>query len=69
MPKSTEALVRLKAKKAAHVSWAKTENRTARTSAARAAFEARFKNEDERKAYYADLAIKSAEARRAKKAS
>ena len=63
----------LQAKIAAHTSWANTVNRTARTANAREAFEARFLAEadgDElraaslRKAYFARLALKSAQARR-----
>ena len=48
----------------AHESWARTEDRTARTAPARAAFEARFPNENARKAYFLRLALKSANARR-----
>jgi hypothetical protein len=48
----------------AHESWARTTDRTARTAPARAAFEARFPNENARKAYFLRLALKSAKARR-----
>jgi hypothetical protein len=58
---------------AAHTSWGNTVNRSARTRNAREAFEARFLAEadgDElrakslRKAYFAKMALKSAQARR-----
>ena len=66
---------------AAHESWARTENRSARTEAARRAAEERFEREVDpdgtltpaertqranhaRKAYFARLALKSAQARR-----
>lgn len=49
-------------------SWARTEDRSARTAPARAAFNARFADypdpEAARKAYFARLALKSAQARR-----
>lgn len=57
----------------AHVSWANTTNRTARTAPARAALEAKFLAEADgdplraehlRKAYYLRLAQRSAEVRR-----
>jgi hypothetical protein len=63
----------LRAQIAAHESWGRTENRSARTANARRAFEDRFLAEadgDElrakslRKAYFAKLALKSAQARR-----
>jgi hypothetical protein len=66
----------LAGRKGAHLSWAHTDNRTARTAAARAALEQRFLDEAGgdpvraghlRKAFYADLALKSAKARRAKR--
>lgn len=61
---------------AAHESWANTTDRTARTAPARAALEQRFLDEADgdpvraahlKKAYYARLALKSAQARRARK--
>lgn len=64
---------RLFASELAHLSWAKTENRTERTANARAKFEQRFldqaggdpvKAAHLRKAFYANLARKSAAARR-----
>jgi len=57
----------------AHTSWANTKNRTARTAKARNAFEDKFlaeadgdpdRAESLRKAYFARLAFKSAQARR-----
>lgn len=63
----------LQARLAAHTSWARTADRTARTAAARAAFDARFLNEAGgdpvraehlRAAYYTRLSLKSAQARR-----
>lgn len=60
---------------AAHVSWANTSDRTARTAPAREAMARKFleqadgdpkRAESLRKAYYLDLARKSAEARRRK---
>ncbi len=59
----------------AHTSWANTTDRTARTAPARAALEAKFLEQADgdpvraahlRKAYYARLALKSAQARRAR---
>jgi len=56
-----------------HKSWANTDDRTARTAPARRAFEDRFLKEADgdpqraeslRKAYYARLSLKSAQARR-----
>lgn len=60
-------------KLAAHESWANTANRTARTAPARAALDAKFLEQAGgdpiraahlRKAYFARLALKSAQARR-----
>lgn len=60
----------------AHTSWANTKDRTARTAPARAALEQRFLDQADgdpvraahlRKAYYQRLALKSAQARRARK--
>jgi hypothetical protein len=57
----------------AHLSWGKTEDRAARTSPAREKFEQRFIDQADgdpvraaslRKAYYANLALQSAKARR-----
>lgn len=73
MPRPAPAERRLVAQIAAHASWAATPNRSARTAAARAALDARFLAEANgdpigaehlRKAYYARLALKSAQARR-----
>lgn len=64
---------RLHARVAAHMSWANTPNRTARTAPARAALEAKFldaaggdpiRAEHLRKAHFARLALKSAASRR-----
>lgn len=61
---------------AAHESWANTVDRTARTAPARAALEQKWLDQAEgdpqraaslKKAYYARLALKSAQARRARK--
>jgi hypothetical protein len=63
----------LRAQIAAHESWAQTEDRSARTASARNAFEDKFLEEADgdpkraaslRKAYFARLALKSAQARR-----
>lgn len=59
----------------AHVSWANTEDRTARTAPARAALDAKFlkqaggdpvRAEHLKKAHFQRLALKSAKARRAR---
>lgn len=63
----------LQGRVAAHMSWANTENRTARTANARAAMWQKFLNEANgdpvraehlRKAFYGRMALKSAQARR-----
>jgi hypothetical protein len=68
-----ESEISQQARIAAHISWANTVDRTTRTRNAREAFEARFLAEadgDElrakslRNAYFAKLALKSAQARR-----
>lgn len=68
----------LRAQIAAHESWAQTENRTARTANGRQAFNDKFLAEADgdpvravhlRKAFYARLALKSAQARRRRGAS
>jgi hypothetical protein len=60
----------------AHVSWANTTDRSARTAPGRAAMDAKFLAEADgdpvraehlRKAHYIRMALKSAEARRAKR--
>lgn len=70
---STPAERKLRAQIAAHDSWARTEDRSARTANARRALEEKFLAEadgDElraaslRKAYFARLALKSAQKRR-----
>lgn len=73
MPELTPELRTLRARIAAHDSWAHTPDRAARTANARRAFEDKFlekadgdsvRAEHLRKAYYARLAFKSAQARR-----
>lgn len=75
---SSENERKLAASIAAHESWARTENRGARTSPARAAFDQKFldaaggdpvRAEHLRKAHFARLALKSAQARRRAKES
>ncbi len=72
-----ELIRTLQARIAAHESWARTENRSARTAAARRALEDKFlaqaggdpqRAASARKAYYLRLAQKSAAARKARKA-
>lgn len=48
--------------------WAATEDKTSATAPARAKFDARFKDEAERRAYFAEMTRKSIESRRRKKA-
>jgi hypothetical protein len=73
----TPAQRSLRAQIAAHDSWARTSNRSARTANARKAFENRFlveaggdpkRAESLRKAYFARLALKSARARQLRQA-
>lgn len=73
---TTESELSLLGRLGAHASWANTKDRTARTAPARAALDAKFLAEAEgdpiraasfRKAYYARLALKSAQARRARR--
>lgn len=64
MPSPHQSDRSLAARIAINERWARTGDRTAATAPARAAFEAKFANENERKAYYARLALKSAQARR-----
>lgn len=63
-------------KRSAHISWALTADRPARTANARKAFEQKFldqaggdllRAESLRKAYYAELALKSVQARAARR--
>jgi hypothetical protein len=74
----TPAELSLAGKWRAQVSWANTKDRSKRTAPGRAAFEQRFldqadgdpvRAEHVRKAYYANLALKSAQARKARKAA
>lgn len=78
MPELTPELRTLRSRIAAHESWANTEDRTARTANARKALEDKFLAEADgdpvraehlRRAYYARLAFKSAQARRRRAAS
>jgi hypothetical protein len=73
MPELSPELRSLQATAAAHLSWGRTTDRTARTANARSAFENKFlaeadgdpkRAESLSKAYYAQLAVKSAKARR-----
>jgi hypothetical protein len=73
MPELTPELRTLRSRIAAHESWARTTDRTARTANARKALDDKFlaeaggdpvRAESLRKAYYARLAFKSAQARR-----
>ena len=69
----TDSERRMRSQIAAHTSWANTDDRTARTAAARAALDAKFLAEAGgdpvrathlRKAYFQRLALKSAQSRR-----
>ena len=71
----TTAAASLLGRLGAEISWANTTDRSARTAPARARFERKFLDEADgdpvraahlRKAYYARLALKSAQARRSK---
>ena len=73
MPELTPELRTLRSRFAAHESWARTTDRPARTANARKALEDKFlaqaggdpkRAESLRKAFYAKLAFKSAQARR-----
>lgn len=73
MAEISQAERSLRSKIAAHTSWANTADPSARTAPARAALEAKFLDEAGgdparaahlRRAYYARLALKSAQARR-----
>ena len=73
MPQLTPEFRTLRARIAAHESWARTPDRSARTAKARKALDDKFlaeangdprRPEHLRKAYYARLALKSARARR-----
>jgi hypothetical protein len=72
-----DPLRQLAGSKGGHLSWFNTLDRTARTAPARAALEQRFLDEADgdhvraahlRKAFYKDLALKSAKARARRKA-
>lgn len=73
----SDSIMSLRAKVAAHESWANTTDRTARTAPARAALEQRFLDQADgdpvraanlRKAHFARMALKSAQARRRRSA-
>jgi hypothetical protein len=73
LSKTSAGVASLLGKIAVHESWARTPDRAARTAPARAALEAKFLEQAGgdpvraahlRKAYYARLALKSAEVRR-----
>ena len=73
MPIPPPAELSLAGRLAAHESWARTTDRSARTAPARAAADARFLDQADgdpvraghlRKAYFARLALRSAQARR-----
>jgi hypothetical protein len=73
MPELSPELRTLRSRIAAHESWARTTDRSARTANARKGLEDKFlaeadgdpvRAESLRKAYYARLAFKSAQARR-----
>ncbi|MDC8980512.1 hypothetical protein PR370_01875 [Mycobacterium marinum] len=75
MPELTPELRRLRARIAAHESWARTPDRPARTAKARRALEEKFlaeaggdpvRAEHLRKAHFARMALKSAQSRRRK---
>jgi hypothetical protein len=73
---ATESELSIAGRIGAHESWARTADRTARTAPARRALEDKFLAEADgdpvradhvKKAYFARLALKSAQARRARK--
>lgn len=73
----TESELSMLGRLGAHASWANTTDRTARTAPARAALEQKWLDQADgdpvraahlKKAYYSRLALKSAQARRARKA-
>ena len=77
MPELTPEFRTLQARIAAHESWARTPDRSARTAKARQALEDKFlaeaggdvkRAESARRAYYLRMAQKSAKARKARKA-
>lgn len=78
MPSTVSSERSLAAQIAAHESWASTPDRTARTAKARAALDQKFLDAADgdpvradhlRKAHYARLALKSAQARRKRSAA
>jgi hypothetical protein len=78
MPALTPSQRVLRAQLAAHTSWARTQDRTARTANARQALEDKWLREADgdpkraeslRKAFYASIALKSSQARRRRAAT
>ena len=78
MASATESELSLLGRLGAHTKWANTADRSAATAAARAALEQKFVDEADgdpvraahiKKAYYARLALKSAQARAKRRAS
>ncbi|OBB46765.1 hypothetical protein [Mycobacterium sp. 852002-51961_SCH5331710] len=78
MPELTPTERILRAKLAAHESWAKTEDRSARTAKARQAQDDKFladaggdpqRAESLRRAHFTRMALKSAQVRRARKSA
>ena len=67
MPAQTPSDRALSARIAANERWAKVQDRTAETATARGAFLDRFPNANARKAHFQRMALKSAQARRARK--
>lgn len=72
MPETSPELLRLKNRRNAYISWANTPDRSARTANARTAFENKFlaeadgdpaRAESLRKAFYANLVLKSVQSR------
>jgi len=59
---------KLSARIAIETRWANTVDRAAATAPARAAFDAKFPNANARRAHFLKMALKSAQARRARKA-
>jgi hypothetical protein len=66
MPANNPSDRALTARIAANSRWAEVADRSAATAPARRAFEAKFPNVNARKAYFARLALASAQARRRK---
>jgi hypothetical protein len=73
MSEEARSLQSLGGRVGAHRKWANTANRTAATESARKAFNRRFEDfpdpEAARRAYFAELALRSAQVRRRRKAA